>query len=360
MLRHNNLFSALPKAYYDTAFLDRLHAYLPGWEVKKLRNEMLTDGYGFIVDYLAEVLRELRKEDYSHLYTPFFSLPNGMTTRDRTAINKTFSGLMKLIFPDGKASKAEITEILSFALECRKRVKDQLVKMDETFEAVEFGFYDSENDNVFTPVECLEIVDFAFQDAQKTEKTLENAVYTEGSPETSEVQKIVVIDALKSGEHWVIKENQKGMSYQKLFARHLKGATHIHLFDPYLQQPYQLKNLMEFCLLLLDIVPTDSEIKLQIFTKYDEKDNFKSQKTQELLDRVCAAFDNTDLKVSYQFDLTPTFHARSIETDTGWKISLDRGLDIFQAYNITDVFALEHRRQEARACKAFEVTYLRV
>ena len=133
MLKHNNLFSALPKAYYDTAFLDRIHAYIPGWEVKKLRNEMLTDGYGFIVDYIAEILRELRKEDFSHLYKTYFSLPEALTTRDRTAIDKTFSGLMKIIYPDGNCSKTDMEEILAFALESRKRVKDQLVKMDDTF-----------------------------------------------------------------------------------------------------------------------------------------------------------------------------------------------------------------------------------
>lgn len=362
MLKHNNLFSALPKAYYDTAFLDRIHAYIPGWEVRKLRNEMLTDGYGFIVDYIAEILRELRKEDFSHLYKPYFSLSEGLTTRDRTAIDKTFSGLIKIIYPDGHCAKTEIAEILGFALESRKRVKDQLVKMDDTFEAVDFGYTDLENETLIA-VECLESIDFYLQTTEKPENDALKPIYTEGvvlDASTPKTVAVTPVDALKNGEHKVFKENQKGISYKKLFARHLQGAKHIHLFDPYLQHPYQIKNLMEFCQMLLDLMPEGEELTLEIFTKHDEIDKEKARTTKELLDRLCAAFDNTDLKVSYEFDLTLSFHARSIETDTAWKISIDRGLDIFQMYNLKDVFALENMRQEARSIKGFEVSYLKL
>jgi ATP-dependent Lon protease len=92
MLKHSNLFEALPRDYYDTAFLDRLHCYLAGWEVQKLRNEMFTEGYGFIVDYLAEIMKELRKEDHMNAYAPFFQFSDSITTRDKTSIGKTFSG----------------------------------------------------------------------------------------------------------------------------------------------------------------------------------------------------------------------------------------------------------------------------
>jgi ATP-dependent Lon protease len=339
MLKHNNLFSALPKAYYDTAFLDRIHTYIPGWEVKKLRNEMLTDGYGFIVDYIAEILRELRKEDFSHLYRPYFSLPEGLTTRDRNAIDKTFSGLMKIIYPDGNCSKTDIAEILAFALESRKRVKDQLVKMDDTFEVVHFGYTDLENEQEIS-VECLEIIDFQLHTTEKVENNASKPVYTEGSLPDAVTPEIAIATPLET--------------------KHLQGAKHIHLFDPYLQHPYQIKNLMEFCQMLLDLIPEGEELILEIFTKHDEIDREKARTTKELLDRLCVAFENTDLKVSYQFDLTLSFHARSIETDTSWKISIDRGLDIFQMYNLKDVFALENMRQEARAIKGFEVSYLKI
>ena len=101
MLKHSNLFDALPKDYYDTAFLDRIHAYLPGWEVQKLRNDMFTSDYGFIVDYLAEILKELRKEDWNAEYNKHFELSNSITTRDKNGITKTLGGLLKVIYPDG-------------------------------------------------------------------------------------------------------------------------------------------------------------------------------------------------------------------------------------------------------------------
>ena len=126
MMKHSDLFEALPKDYYDTAFLDRMHGYLPGWEVQKLRNEMFTSQYGFIVDYLAEVLKNLRKEDRTHDYTKYFELSSTITTRDKTSIAKTFAGLLKIIYPDNDFTEADAKEILDFAIENRKRVKDQL------------------------------------------------------------------------------------------------------------------------------------------------------------------------------------------------------------------------------------------
>ena len=107
MLKHSNLFDALPKEYYDSAFLDRIHSYLPGWEVQKLRNEMFTDNYGFIVDYLAEVLKEIRKEDFTQDYKKYFELSDSITTRDKDAISKTFSGLIKVVFPHGEYTMEE-------------------------------------------------------------------------------------------------------------------------------------------------------------------------------------------------------------------------------------------------------------
>ena len=140
MLQHADLFSELPAQYYDSAFLDRIHFYLPGWEVDIIRGEMFSDGYGFVVDYLAEILRFLRDHDYSQLYNEQFELFADISTRDRTAIQKTFSGLMKILFPHQEATPAETEEMLRFAIEGRKRVKDQLMRIDPTYADVSFGY----------------------------------------------------------------------------------------------------------------------------------------------------------------------------------------------------------------------------
>lgn len=140
MLMHTDLFEDLPAQYYDSAFLDRLHFYIPGWEVEVIRAEMFTEGYGFVVDYLAEVLRNLRTYDFTHHYQEHFRLSTEISTRDRDGINKTFSGLMKILFPSGEAAKEDIELVLEFAMEGRKRVKDQLMRIDSTYPQVSFGY----------------------------------------------------------------------------------------------------------------------------------------------------------------------------------------------------------------------------
>lgn len=350
MLHHSNLFEALPKEYYDTAFLDRLHAYLPGWEVQKLRNEMFTGDYGFIVDYLAEILKELRKEDYTQAYRQFFELSDSITTRDRDAISKSFSGLAKVIYPHGEFSEAEARELLEFAVENRKRVKEQLIKMDETFEEVDFSFTARSNGKRHT-IETLEGIEYMGLHS-------DDGLPAEAGSGTD--ARGASGAELRHGEHIVIKENQKGISFARLFAAHLKGASYVHLADPYLQKPWQVKNLMEFCTMLLQITPPGEEASLSVITKYDEYDVGSEKRVRDMLSSVVEAFLDTDLKVEYEFDLSPGFHARYIEADTGWKIQLDRGLDIFQPYDMNNMFSLENQWQEKRACRGFEVTYLRV
>lgn len=140
MLMHTNFFEELPEQYYDSAFLDRLHFYIPGWEVEVLRDEMFSNGYGFVLDYLAEILRKQRSYNYANRYEDFFSLSRNMSTRDKDGINKTFSGLFKILFPQGSANKEDIEMILKFAMEGRKRVKDQLVRIDTTFPDYSFSY----------------------------------------------------------------------------------------------------------------------------------------------------------------------------------------------------------------------------
>ena len=130
MVQTGHLFAPMPDVIRDDmAFIDRLHFYLPGWEIPKMRNELFTDHYGFVVDYLAEALRELRKHNFTEIIDRYFSLGAHLNARDRKAVRKTVSGLMKIAFPHGEVSREELAEILEFALEGRRRVKEQLKKM---------------------------------------------------------------------------------------------------------------------------------------------------------------------------------------------------------------------------------------
>jgi ATP-dependent Lon protease len=130
MVRSSHLFIPLPEVVReDMAFLDRLHFYLPGWEVPKMRMEYFTDHYGFVVDYLAEALRELRRHNFTEMIDRYFSLGSHLNARDVKAVRKTVSGLIKLIYPDGEVSREDMAELVDLALEGRRRVKEQLKKM---------------------------------------------------------------------------------------------------------------------------------------------------------------------------------------------------------------------------------------
>lgn len=130
MVQTGHLFAPMPDVIRDDmAFIDRLHFYLPGWEIPKMRNDLFTNHYGFVVDYLAEALRDMRKHNFTEIIDRHFSLGAHLNARDRKAVRKTVSGLMKIVHPHGEVSQEDLAEILEFALEGRRRVKEQLKKM---------------------------------------------------------------------------------------------------------------------------------------------------------------------------------------------------------------------------------------
>jgi len=147
LLKTSHLFEPFPdEIAYDTAFFDRIHYYLPGWEIPKMRPEYLTNEYGFIVDYLAEFFKEMRKRSYTDVFEDYFHLGNNLNQRDVIAVRKTVSGLVKLIYPNGKYEKDDIEEILQYALEGRRRVKEQLKKIGGMeFYDVHFSYINNED-----------------------------------------------------------------------------------------------------------------------------------------------------------------------------------------------------------------------
>jgi len=146
MVRSSHLFMPMPDVIReDMAFLDRIHFYIPGWEIPKMRVEFFTDHYGFVVDYLAEALRELRKHNFTEIIDRHFSLGSHLNARDVKAVRKTVSGLVKLIYPHGEFTKEELAELAELALEGRRRVKEQLKKIG-SFEYYQTSFSLIDND----------------------------------------------------------------------------------------------------------------------------------------------------------------------------------------------------------------------
>ena len=149
LLKTSHLFDPFPDVMgQDTAFLDRMHCYLPGWEIPKYRPEFFTDNYGFITDYYAEIMRELRKISYSDAYDKYFRLGNQLNQRDVIAVKRTVSGMIKLVYPHGKFKKKDVEKILRFSLEMRRRVKEQLKKIGGMeFYDVNFSYISNDDFN---------------------------------------------------------------------------------------------------------------------------------------------------------------------------------------------------------------------
>lgn len=358
MLKHSNLFEELPPQYLDSAFLDRLHFYIPGWEVDVIRNELFTTGYGFVVDYYAEVLKMMRNFDYSSDYKEYFEISKDISTRDQDGVRKTFSGLMKIIYPDKNATPDEIEELLKFAMEGRKRVKDQILRIDSTLPPVDFSYTKKSGEKV--EVKTLEEIQHKNLYKNSTtdpesEEVVENSnaeplIQTEEKQTEKEIQPQ---EDFKE-KHFIFEENQIGVSYEKLFAPIFKGAKRIEIIDPYIRNFYQTLNLMELIEVIEKYKSEADVVEVDLTTSMDEV-NFNAQ--TENLETIRESCNQLGIEFTFRFDAT--IHARSITTDNGWKVILDRGLDIYQNCERKDAFQFTTRVQKYRPCKRFEITYLK-
>ena len=356
MLKHSDLFAELPDKLYDSAFLDRIHFYIPGWEVDIIRGEMFSNGYGFVVDYLAEILRSLRNLDYSDRYKGYFSLSSDLSTRDRDGINKTFSGLVKILFPHGGASREEIEELLKFAIEGRKRVKDQLMRIDSTYEKVCFAYMDSSQQARL--VKTLEEEEYPHHYHKTIGEDDDGVVESDSRNDlmTNALATLPDQQPALQEKHLIFQENQKGISFDTLLGAYLRGATGITITDPYIRLYYQVRNLMEFIETVVKHGSRDEVISIHLVTMEDEH---KGEQQKENLSKIKNSCATVGVDFSWEFDTSGTIHARHVVTNHGWKIALDRGLDIFQHYEMNDTFTFTNRLQQFRSCKAFEVTFIK-
>ena len=352
MLKNSHLFESIPDGYIKGAFLDRMHIYIPGWEVRILKNSVFSTEFGFIVDYMAEILKELRKSDYSSVLDQYVELDGSLSQRDKTAIRKTFSGLMKLIYPHKEISETELLELLDFAVEGRKRVKDQLYVIDETFRSEPVNFeYTIKSSGIKVSPETLEKLNYKTEvEAKQLEvnegSNIENSVYAQKEA-ISEIAKVPV-----TPHQTIIKDNQTGISYKNLFAAYLKGANKITIQDPYIRLPYQFKNLLEFCVMLSNNKEPEEEIDLEIVT-WNTEDYLADSTTY--LEEIMESVQEIGIHLTYRFE---NLHDRNIMADNRWKITLGRGLDIFEKSE--NRFSVADIEQTRRKCKACEITYLKI
>lgn len=416
MLKNSDLFEELPAQYHDPAFLDRIHYYLPGWEFEQIRSEMFTHGYGFVVDYLAEILHNQRDVDYGSAFERYFTLSSTLSTRDRDAVRKTFSGLMKLVYPSGNATLEQMEPLLRCAIEGRKRVKDQLCRIDLTMAEVDFSYTRAGSADPIA-VRTLEETDYpdlywrdrpdavasiAAEDAtlfaplltdSDTSASAESrgidAVAQAGSAEQSddtaqtqvpaaevsepvpvadgevsqsstaepEERKLTPIErwAAQAKEgHIEFREDQRGVTYAKLFGPYIAGAKEISIKDPYIRKSYQVRNFAEFLETVFNYTDRSDEVHVHLITGYTEAQYIDEQIDE--LNTLQTVFGQLGIVFTYEFD--ESGHDRSIVSDTGWRIILGRGLDIYQPFDGNWLNPLT-RQQRLRRVKAFEVTYVR-
>lgn len=362
MLKNSHLFESIPTAFIKGAFLDRIHLYNPGWEIKMLKKESFSKGYGLITDYISAILHELRKKDFSPLLQNYAKFSGSLSERDHLAIRKTFSGMVKLLYPNGVFTDEEAYEIINFAAEGRKRVKDQLYLIDETFRA-EPAFFEYEDLKKHTKVavKTLEQLDYGKEDYRPAEpaplgelpETSTPVPQKESSavpaPDVSAANPVVTPENLPSTVK-EIRMNQRGVSYIKLFGPYLRNVHRVELTDPFIRQPYQVDNLIEFINAVRQSVEDPEGLQIHLSTATDEEHRPDAIDT---FDGITDDLDPRGIDFTYDFNAD---HDRFIRLDNGWMINLGRGLDIFDR---VERFSIDRISQEDRRCKACSIAFVR-
>jgi ATP-dependent Lon protease len=356
MLKNTHLFESIPTSFIKGAFLDRIHLYNPGWEIRMLKKESFSKGYGLITDYIAAVLHELRNKDLTSLLKDYAKFDPSLSERDHLAIRKTFSGMVKLLYPDGNMTNEEAFELVDFAAESRKRVKDQLYIIDETFKAEPAYFeYTDMKSGRQVYIQTMEQIENNIPLVKKneTDRIPSEPARPTNTVSISHVSETPQTEVTSAGSELQtcvkeIRENQKGISFKKLFADYLKGSRKITITDPFIRLYYQVDNLLEFLNVVKEVTADQSDVKIHLSTQNDEE---KIPEMIDIFDEITDDLAASGIEFTYDFDAT---HDRSIKLDTGWMITLGRGLDIYDKY---PKFSTSKFNQEERRCKKCTITY---
>lgn len=358
----HDLLATLPKAF-DFAVIDRFYNYIPGWEIPKIDDSAYNNNYGMISDYLSEIMHYLfdHNSDYLPLLNKYLKVGDNVEGRDSRALQKTVLGFLKLIYPVGEPTPEEFDEIVAYALEGRRRVKEQLNKRkpDEEYARINMSYINKDGQKIV--VWCPESKDsMATQDPRKT-----GNVKMETELPTTDTRPVKTKSAAPKVEHLEnesqgpkpkalsIRYGDTGYSYDKLFAEYLEGAKVVELQEPYLSHGYQMQNLTRFA---ETIVKVGDCKKITLTTKMGETIE-ETQKIQDGLEQLKAALQDTGIDFEYTF--SDLIHARYIITDNGWNISLDRGLHIYQNIG-RNFYLMGYYDLDLRPCLETKIVYTKV
>ena len=327
-----DLFLPLPKEF-DLAVMDRFACYLPGWEMPKNSSEYLTSNYGFITDYLAEAFHYQfshtnRYEEVSNR----IKLGKAVEGRDEKGIKKTVSAFLKILHPAGEPTDEEFEEYVAYAVEARRRVKEQMNKRkpDDEFANIDLSYFTSDGREIV--VYCPESKN-AWATLNPVRKELnQGATDTPAIKEQPEISQMKTeIEAKKTDQsdvepkeqHYTIYYGDTGYSYEEVMGPYLKGAKEVTVEDPYIRTPHQIQNFVRFCEMIL----THSLIRvINLVTGYDDQANRKD--IEEKLELLKQSLLEHDIVLNVTFN--PHMHDREIRLDNGWAIKIGRGLDFYQ------------------------------
>jgi len=335
----HDLFLPLPPTL-DLAVMDRFYCYLPGWEMPKSSSAYLTSDYGFITDYIAEAFHHLSKHTNRYEYVnSHVKLGSAVEGRDEKAIKKTIAAFLKIMHPGGEPSTVEFEEYTQYAVEARRRVKEQMNKRkpDDEFAQINLSFFRS--DGTEEVVYCPESKNAAAtqtpsrrslptENGRKSAAPVEKAAKPRPVVEVA-VQSQPVPETEKQGppqpeqKHFTIRYDDRGYSYQNILGEYLPGATSVIVEDPYIRMQHQTANFVRFC----ELVAQQGTIRLvELTTAYDD-DAQKAETSQRLTD-LAESMKDIDIELRVKFDTH--LHDRAIKLDNGWVIKIGRGLDIYQ------------------------------
>lgn len=362
----HDLFQPLPSEL-DLAVMDRFAAYIPGWEMPKNSSEYLTDKYGFITDYLAEAFHyQFKHTNRYEEVSKRIKLGQYVEGRDEKGIKKTVCAFLKVLHPHGSPTDTEFDEYVAYAIECRRRVKEQMNKRkpDDEFANINLSFTNAVGDEIV--VYCPESKD-AVATQQPARRTLRTNVSTDREviqgervstqkqtiePKTDETLLEPFGQASPQVEqHISIRFGDIGYDYETIIGPYLMGATEVVVEDPYIRSRHQVQNFVRFCELAVRSVQIK---KIKLITCFDDR-NPEKEISDQLADLKQSLLE-VDIVFDWEFSLT--IHDREIRLNNGWIVKIGRGLDMYQPPN--SWFEIGSNDYKLRRCLETKVDIFRV
>ena len=351
----HDLFITLPKAF-DLAVQDRFFYFLPGWEIPKMDNKFYASNFGLITDYMAEAFHYLFKHNKGFVDQVHRRLKLGphVQGRDELAIRKTVTGLLKILHPSGEPTDEEFTDLVAYAIEGRRRVKEQMNKRkpDDEFALINLSFFsvDGQERVVYCP-ESRQAE--ATQNPRRTQ-TEYGVTSVENDGEiavalTAREEGGAVVSLDPKPKRVKILYGDVGYGYESLFSPYLRGATEVIVEDPYVRQIYQITNFIRFCEVA---VKTGDVKKITLITNTDDADQWNENIFK--FEKISSSLSEHGVQLTYRCN--DKLHDREIKLNNGWSIRLGRGLDYFQSLQ-GDYFSIGANDLELRACQETSIDF---